>query len=1234
LANICALVILLTGSMPSNSHAANLEWRQAQGYRSAVLPVARNGKPGFTLLRPSVTGLNFTNVLTDAQAAENQIRLNGSGVACGDVDGDGWCDIYLCGLENGNRLYRNLGGWKFEDITESAGVGCTNQYCTGAVFVDVDGNGTLDLLVNGIGVGTRLFLNDGKGHFHEGSHSGLVTKYGATTLALADVNGDGYLDLYVANYRTTTIRTTGLPLLKVNGKLSVRPEDSEDYELSSQGLIIEHGEPDCFYLNDGHGNFKLQSWTNGGFLDERGQPLTKPPRDWGLCAAFRDLNGDRAPDLYVCNDFDTPDRIWINDGLGHFRALPRAAIRTTSTFSMSVDFADINRDGFDDIFTPDMLPMGHPMRMVDFQPAEVPVTGVAALTARPQVGRNCLHLNRGDGTYAEVGYFCGLEASGWTSSAVFLDVDLDGFEDLLMSTGYSFDTQDLDAAARIRTLGPMGSNLKFKILKYPRLSLPRMAFRNRGDLTFEDSSDQWGFDDKGVSHGIALADLDNDGDLDVVMNSLNDAVRIYRNDCSAPRIAVRLKGLPPNTRGIGAKILVRGGAVPLQTQEMMCGGRYLSGDDNLRTFAAGSETNLLTIEVRWRNGKNTVIKKAAANRIYEIEEPGGTDTVQASPPEAKLPAPLFEDVSQLISHEHHDDVFDDFARQPLLPRKLSQLGPGAAWGDIDGDGRDDLVIGSGKGGRLAVYHNDGRGAFTRLTGRNLDQAVARDQTAVLIWEGANQQRRILTGSASYEDDSNPGPTVAAYDPRRDQTEEVVGHAQWSVGPVVLGDLDGDGTLDLFVGGRVIPGRYPEAMSSRVYRGEAGKFALDADNTKTLEQVGLVSGAVMSDLDGDGFPELILACEWGPVRIFHNDHGRLTESNYTVTALSSSSLNSQHSTLNQLTGWWNGVAAGDLDGDGRMDIIASNWGLNTKYRATPEHPRKIYYGDFAESGTLETIETYFDQGMGKEVPEREFDAMAGAMPFLRGVFKMHREYGAAGISEVLGDHLKEAKQVSANTFASMVFLNRGDHFEAIPLPFEAQLSPAFGVVVGDFDGDGTEDVFLSQNFFTTETQTSRCDAGRGLLLQGDGKGGLRPVPGQESGIMVYGEQRGAAAADYDEDGRLDLVVSQNATSTKLFHNIRAKPGLRVHLAGPPGNPTGIGAMLRLQSNGRFGPAREIHAGSGYWSQDSAIQVMALLPEPMKLWIRWPGGQTNMFDVPSGAREVLASPSQLRVVRAQP
>jgi len=557
--------------------AATFEWRQEGNHRSAPLSVPKAGKPGFTCLPAAETGLSFTNRLSDAKAAENQIRLNGSGVALGDVDGDGWCDIYLCGLEGSNVLYRNLGGWKFTDITATAGVACAGQDSTGAVFADVDGDGDLDLLVNGIGVGTRLFLNEGNGRFRESVDSGLARKLGATTLALADIDGDGDLDLYVANYRTTTIRTTGFAVMNVNGRRTILPDDRDRLEYTPEGRVLEHGEVDILYRNQGKGRFQPVSWTDGTFLDEEGQPIAKPPHDWGLAAMFRDLNDDHAPDLYVCNDFHSPDRIWINDGHGRFRAISRLALRNTSTFSMAVDVADMNRDGFDEIFVADMLSLRRSRRLMQLASTDPYSALIGVLDDRPQFDRNTLHLNRGDGTYAEIARFAGLEASEWTWAVIFLDVDLDGYEDLLCSTGHAFDTQDLDAEARIRARGPWSrERIPQKLLLFPKMQMPKVAFRNRGDLTFEEIGGTWGFNQVGVGHGMALADLDNDGDLDVVVNNLNQAVGVYRNECRAPRVAVRLRGRAPNTRGIGAKIWLYGGAVPMQSQEMICGGRYLS----------------------------------------------------------------------------------------------------------------------------------------------------------------------------------------------------------------------------------------------------------------------------------------------------------------------------------------------------------------------------------------------------------------------------------------------------------------------------------------------------------------------------------------------------------------------------------------------------------------------------------------------------------------------------------
>ena len=871
-------------------------WQSGTGFRYAELALPASGKPGFVQLPPATTGILFTNRLAVERYVTNQIYLNGSGVAAGDVDGDGLVDLYFCGLDNHNSLYRNLGNWKFEDVTEQAGVACANLGATAAALTDLDGDGDLDLIVNSVGGGTHIFFNDGKGHFTAATR-GLPWNPGKAgmSLALADIDGDGDLDVYIANYRADTIRdhpqthlhgntVNGKPvILSVNGRPVTEPDLIGRFALSDNGKILEFGEVDVLLRNDGPGKFTPLSFTNGTFLDESGKPLTEPPYDWGLSAMFRDLNGDGVPDLYVCNDFDSADRIWINDGTGKFRAIPKLALRHTSMFSMGIDFADIDRDGLDDFVVLDMLSRSHAKRQLQVGDLPLTFSGVGEIDNRPQYSRNTLFLNRGDGTYTEIAYFSGVQASEWAWTPVFLDVDLDGYEDLLVTTGHELEMMNADVsnrAERIKAQKKLSIPEQLALRKmFPRLDAPNVAFRNRGDRTFEDESAAWGFETRGVSQGMCLCDLDGDGDLDVVVNNLNGAAGVYRNESNAPRVAVRLKGLAPNTRGIGAKIWVYGGAVPTQSQEMICGGRYLSSDDPMRVFAAGRLTNEMRIEVKWRSGKRSVVNGVKANRIYEVDEAGAEvkanieHRTNNQQPTTNNQQPIYEDVSQLLHHIHHEEEYDDFGRQPLLPRKLSQLGPGVAWYDVDGDGWEDLILGSGRGGRLAVYLNDAKGGFKPWNGAPFDKAVTRDQTAVL-----GSGFGVLAGAANYEDGLTNGGCVRIYDADRKVSGESVLGQDGSVGPLALADVDGDGYLDLFVGGRVLPGRYPKPVDSLLMQNDAGRLALG----QRLEKVGLVSGAVFSDLDNDGKPDLVLACEWGPVRIFHNERGKLVPWDVPVT----------------------------------------------------------------------------------------------------------------------------------------------------------------------------------------------------------------------------------------------------------------------------------------------------------------------------------------------------------------
>jgi enediyne biosynthesis protein E4 len=1207
------------GSLPlswlllSCSSLYSLDWQQGNGFRFARLSVPASGKTGFTLMPPEATGILFTNVLSEASVAKNRILENGSGVALGDVDGDGLCDIYFCRLEGPNVLYRNLGNWKFEDITESAGVACAGQYSTGAVLADVDGDGHLDLLVNSIGGGTRCFLNDGKGHFTELTGTRLVHRFGSTSMALADIDGDGDLDLYVANYRTDTFRDRppGLEVRaqQVNGQIVVTPAGRFIPLSSRQGgvEVVELGERDFLYLNDGHGRFAPVSWTNGSFLDEEGKPLKAAPQDWGLSVIFRDLNGDGAPDIYVCNDlFYFPDRIWINQRHRGFKAIEPTALRHVSLSSMAVDVADINRDGLDDIFVVDMISRSHaararqrPDRLKGL--VTVPITDP---NYRPEVAQNTLFLNRGDGTYTEIAQLSGLDATEWSWGAVFLDVDLDGYEDLLIPTGSFHDVQDADVLrenSRLREGGSFEAILR-SWRRFPRLATGKLAFRNRGDLTFEDVSAEWGFNQIGISHGMALADLDNDGDLDLVVNNLHAAAGIYRNDSIAPRLAVRLNGKPPNRFGVGAKIKVLGGPVA-QSQQMACGGRYLSSDDFIRVFAAGSSD--LSIEVTWPSGKQTIVEHAQANCVYEIDEAAATPAGVKPQP---LEQPLFRDVSALLGHEHRDELFNDFERQPLLSCQWSQLGPGVAWLDFDADGWPDLVVSSGKGGHLALFRNNGQGAFSEVTNEIICQPVSQDQTSVLAWPG-KKGFQILAGSAAYEAPGPASPSLQFYDPVEKKISSLKLSTNASVGPLAAADVEGNGSLDLFVGGRIVPGRFPEAASSCLLRQVDGKLVPDQANSVLFDKIGLISGAVFSDLDGDGVPELILASQWGSIRVFKNDKGNFHEITHQLG-------------LDRFKGFWNGVATGDFDNDGRLDIVASNWGRNTKYQShLHPQPLRLYYADFNGRGTLDPIEAFFDSAMNKVVPFADFETFSKALPFVLQRFATYRAFGDASVQELLGERFSMCRTLEVTTLDSMLFLNRGDHFEPVSLPIEAQFAPAFGLAVADFDGDGNEDVFLAQNFFDVDGETTRYDGGRGLLLLGDGKGRLHAVPGQESGIKIYGEQRGCAVADFDGDGRVDLAVAQNRGQTKLYHNEKAAPGLAVRLIGPGQNPSAVGAKIRLLAVSGASPVKEIQAGSGYWSHNSPVQIFGRASQYSEIRIQWPGGKETRVPVPPKAKSIV-------------
>lgn len=1197
---------------------ADSAWHTASFGRTRSLSPS-GGAAGFVRVANADLGIAWTNLCSANRFALRQNLLNGSGLALGDYDGDGLCDVYFCNREGANALYRNLGHWHFTNVTEAAGVAATHLTSSGALFADLNGDGRLDLHVTSFQGPDALYLNRGDGTFTNViASAGIGTTGGATSSTAADLDGDGDLDLYVCRFAVEALLRDGslVTTRMVNGKPVVTGRAGKRLRIQN-GKLYESGEPDVLFLNQGDGRFVAANW-NERFTDEFGQPLAEAPADLGFAAQLRDINGDGFPDLYVCNDFQTPDQIWINDGHAHFRALSTATVRNMSYASMGVDFADLDRDGRLDYYTVEMLPQEHTRHLSHL------VRGMDAELRHPRdvlqrdaFPRSVLGHQRSDGTYAEIAWYAHTATSDWAWTPIFLDVDLDGFEDLLISGGYGQDVNHLDLAGGAgRGDGrKVDASAEKRGTVFPPLDLHVLAFRNRGDLTFEDVSAAWGFQERFVLPAMALADLDNDGDLDAVGNVFNGSPVFYRNDTTAPRIAVRLIGEAPNTGGVGARIRVRGGNVKVQEQEMLAGGRYLSTDQGQRTFATAGP-GPFTVEVRWRSGRITTTD-VAPNQLVELHEAKASALpTPAAPPPTPTAAPWFVPIPLPKEFAHTDPPSEEMVRQPLLPWRQGFQGPGLSWWDSDGDGHEELWLGSGRGGVVL-------GVGFTTTSNQPPRATLRPALSPLLPDDAHGllglnlgagQRTFWVTLSTFESGQTSGPAALSFSTRGTPASPQPGppllHGPSCPGPLAAGDLDGDGDLDLFVAGRPGAGRYPEASEAVIFRNDRGEFHADLPASQPFRGLGIATAALITDLDHDGQPEIVVACEWGALRVFSRTDQRWMER---TAALG----------LDRFRGLWQTVEAGDFDGDGRMDLVAGNWGLNSYHQRTPKGPWSLAFGDFDGDGRISIVESYFEPELRQTTPMRHREILAPELPWLIATFPKHADYAHASLDQVLGEHASQATRIEATTLASMVFLNRGDHFEALPLPREAQWTPIASFAVADFDGDGDLDLMAAQNFFDVRDEDDRFDAGRGLLLLNDGTAHWRVVPAEESGILELGEQRGTATADVDGDGRVDLALAVNGGPARLWQNQHATPGLRLRFDAGDANPEGIGTQFRILDAQGPGPIREVRAGGGRFSQSSPVQVVGHRGDARELWVRFPGQAARTFPLPASLTEAVVS-----------
>ncbi len=1175
----------------------------------------RLGGAAFRLHAPEETGVDHVLPIDTSHRLK---RLYTSAYACGgvgiaDFDGDGRLDLFFASGPGPNRLYLQAGPWRFEEGTEAAGVDGGGSWSAGVAVVDIDADGDPDIYVCNYESPNQLFVNLGGGRFAERARDFGLDLSGAWLMAgFADYDRDGDLDVHLLGHRFYREggRPEEAPSLIKDGRPVILPEYERYYRVDARGggryEVNNCGAADMLLRNDGRPGAPRYS-------DVTVEAGIEPGRWQGNSALWFDYDRDGWPDLYVASDFEDPDRLYRNNRNGTFSDVTRQALAHTTWFSMGTDIADIDNDGWIDLLSLDMAGTSHYKSKTTM--GAMGASRHFMLTADPpQHMRNCLYRNTGTGRFVDVAFMAGLAYSDWSWTAKFADFDEDGLADLFVSNGVTRSFNDSDHPLDISRL--VGGTEWDLYESLPPRRERNLAFRNLGDLAFEETSRSWGLDLDSMSYGAAAGDLDGDGDLDLVVANLEDEPFLHENLVSGrSRLALELVGAGFNPGALGATVTVRS-ALGLQTRQAHPSRGFLSSDAPAIHFGLGEESRAAEIAVLWPDGSRDSWTDVPANALWRIRQGGeGSRPAPPAPPVRTL----YHASRALPPWRHWEEPFDDFKLQPLLPSRLSRLGPGLASADIDGDGDIDHFVGNGVGqpGRLLVLQEGGRyqaRAFPHHPGREDMGALFLDADRdgdpdLYVASGSNE---FPPGDPRYLDRLYLNDGSGGFRPA---PEGALPGDRFSSGPVAAADFDRDGDLDLVVGGRSLPGRFPQAASSRLYRNEGRPGApAFADATREaapmLEEAGLVTGALWSDADGDGWPDLLLSLEWGPVRLLLNRKGKLEEA-------------TRASGLAARQGWWTGIQGGDLDRDGDIDYVATNFGLNTKYKASAEAPEVLYYGRFGGQQEPRIIEACLEDG--KLFPHRGFSCSSSAIPSLGPRLGSYHRFALATLPELYSEErLARADRYSADTLESGVWINDGSaRFRWSPLPRAAQTAPSFGSALVDADADGRLDLYLVQNFFGPQIETRPMDGGLSLLLEGDGTGRFDPVPARRSGLIAPGDSKSLVVLDANQDLRPDFLVGVNDAPLLLFERDGGQEGrwISVRLEGPPGNPTGVGARLALLTDPP--QIREIAAGGGYLSQSPAQAWFARPPDGTSLEVRWPDGLVRIHPLPPGRDRIVLS-----------
>jgi enediyne biosynthesis protein E4 len=1154
----------------------------------------------FTELKAEDTGIVFANRIKDNDSLNIltfEYIYNGGGVAMGDFNNDNLTDVYFTGNTTGNQLYLNKtdfngGSLHFENTTQLSGVSGQGKWCSGVSLVDINNDNKLDIYVSVTADkksnkrANLLYVNQGNDKNNVPQFKEMAEEYGiadtthTTNAAFFDYDNDGDLDLYLVVNEMDDTRFPNQYHEKIRDGSSKRTDRLYRNSPPPPGGKVNH-------------NIFTDVSKEAGILIE----------GYGLGVNIVDINQDGWKDIYVTNDYLTNDLLYINNKNGTFTDQADAYFQHTSHSAMGNDVVDMDNDGLADMIALDMMPATNQRKKM-MTPANSYVTyqNNDRFGYKYQYARNTLQWNRGKNpttgqpVFSEIGLLAGVAETDWSWAPLITDFDNDGLRDIIITNGFPKDITDQDFLAYRNEF----SNLMSKSMlrdAIPSVKVKNFAFKNKGKMKFDDVTDKWGIQSPSFSNGAAYADLDNDGDMDYIVNNINDSASVYRNNAMQQQpeeshfLRLKLKGEGYNTMGLGAMLEIQYADNQHQNIEYTPYRGYLSTVEQVVHFGIGKTKKIDQLKIVWQSGKVQILKNIVANQVLTLEEKNAK--IPNSSPEKNTETPLFQDITAQLNVPfiHKDVDVIDFNLQKLLPHKLSQFGPGLAVGDVNGDGLEDVFVGGAnhQKGKFLLQTTDGKFTLKDLLPGQDGEAKNNEDMGVLLFDAdSDGDNDLYVVSGSYEFAiGSPSLQDRLYmnDGKGQFVRDSTALPRFlkSGSCVKAADYDRDGDLDLFIGGRVESGAYPKAVSSYVLRNDSplgprkgsnkspfeGKgFFTDvtAQVAPQLQNIGMVCDALWTDYDNDGYPDLFLAGEWLPLTLLKNNKGQ----QFSKTPPSGG--------LGEATGWWNSLTAGDFDNDGDIDYIAGNLGINTLNRATDSQPIGIYAKDFNKDGFYDVIPTVFylaNDGTRKEFPFNTRDDLAKQLIQTRQRFETYGKFSQATINEIVKpDEIQDALILKANYLKSSYIENKGNgQFEVRELPIEAQIAPVFGMIAQDFDQDGNLDVLLTGNDYGAEVSVGRYDSFYGLLLKGDGKGNFASQTIAKSGYCINGDAK-ALVRISDNKGKMRTITSQNKGELRFFDFINTIQTIAL-------KPTETTAIFTLK-NGKV-RREEMGYGSSFLSQ---------------------------------------------------